>query len=87
MQAAIDAGAPVRPVALRYRLGDGSTTTTAAFLGTDTLLASVWRVVSARGLVVELTAAPLVEPAGARRRTVTTEVATLIRGRSVPVAH
>ena len=40
-QAAIDAGAPVRPVALRYRLADGSPTTAAAFVGDDTLIASV----------------------------------------------
>ncbi len=67
-QAAIDAGAPVRPVSLRYRLADGSPTTVAAFLGTDTLIASVLRVVSTRGLVVELAGAPLITPAEAPAR-------------------
>jgi 1-acyl-sn-glycerol-3-phosphate acyltransferase len=88
LQAAIDAGAPVRPVSLRYVLGDGTVTTAAAFVGADTLLASVWRVVSARGLTVELTAAPLLEPDGATtRRELTAEMAAMIRGRSVPVPH
>jgi 1-acyl-sn-glycerol-3-phosphate acyltransferase len=87
LQAAVDAGAPVRPVALRYVLGDGTVTTAAAFIGADTLLASVWRVVSARGLTVELTAAPLVEPAGLDRRELTSEIAARIKGRSVPVPH
>ena len=54
LQAAIDAGAAVRPVSLRYRLADGTATTVAAFVGDDTLLASVWRVVGTRGLTVEL---------------------------------
>jgi 1-acyl-sn-glycerol-3-phosphate acyltransferase len=70
-QAAIDAGAPVRPVALRYRLADGSLTTAAAFVGDDTLIASVLRVVSTRGLVVELVvsdpAPTSAEPRPARR--------------------
>ena len=50
-QAAIDAGASVRPVGLRYRLADGTPTTVAAFVGADTLFASVRRIVATRGLV------------------------------------
>ena len=87
LQAAVSAGAPVRPVSLRYVLGDGTVTTAAAFVGADTLFASVWRVVSARGLTVELAAAPLLEPDGADRRQLTAEMAARIRGRSVPVPH
>ena len=44
-QAAIDAGAPVVPVRLAFSI-DGAPTTVAAFLGQDTLLASVRRVVA-----------------------------------------
>ena len=44
---------------LRYRLADGTPTTVAAFVGDDTLFASVWRVVATRGLVVELEAEPV----------------------------
>jgi 1-acyl-sn-glycerol-3-phosphate acyltransferase len=68
-QAAIDAGAPVVPVRLAFSI-DGAPTTVAAFLGEDTLLASVRRVVAARGLTVELRAHPALHPGkGAARRT------------------
>jgi 1-acyl-sn-glycerol-3-phosphate acyltransferase len=53
-QAALDAGVPVQPVRLRYRLTGGAASTAPAFVGDDSLLASVWRVVSARGLVAEV---------------------------------
>lgn len=52
-QAAIDGGVPVRPIALRYRLADHAVTTWPAFVGDETLLESVRRTVSLRGLVVE----------------------------------
>ncbi|MEU9174578.1 lysophospholipid acyltransferase family protein [Streptomyces sp. NPDC048420] len=61
-QAALDAGVPVQPVSLRYRLVDGGASTAPAFIGDDSLLASVWRVVSARGLVAEVEVLPLIEP-------------------------
>jgi 1-acyl-sn-glycerol-3-phosphate acyltransferase len=54
-QAALDAGVPVRPVAIRYRLAGGEPTTAAAFVGDDTLLASLRRVVATRGLIAEVT--------------------------------
>ncbi|MFJ4200078.1 lysophospholipid acyltransferase family protein [Streptomyces sviceus] len=53
-QAALDAGVPVQPVSLRYRLVDGGSSTAPAFIGDDSLLTSVWRVVSARGLMAEV---------------------------------
>ncbi|MDH6605744.1 1-acyl-sn-glycerol-3-phosphate acyltransferase [Streptomyces sp. SAI-208] len=53
-QAALDAGVPVQPVSLRYRLTDGGSSTAPAFVGDDSLPASVWRVVSARGLTAEV---------------------------------
>jgi 1-acyl-sn-glycerol-3-phosphate acyltransferase len=61
-QAAIDAGAVIAPVTLTFRLADGRRTTAAAFLGADTLWASVRRVLRVRGLVVAATAAPAVHP-------------------------
>lgn len=67
LQASIDADAAVRPVALRYRLRDGTPTTVAAFLGDDTLLASAWRVLAARGLVVEVWVHPVLAPQDDRR--------------------
>ncbi len=52
-QAALDAGVPVQPMALRYRLG-GLSTTAAAFVGEDGLLFSLRRVLAADGLVAEV---------------------------------
>ncbi|MER6070334.1 lysophospholipid acyltransferase family protein [Streptomyces sp. NPDC001817] len=62
-QAALDAGVPVQPVGLRYRQDGGGPSTAAAFVGEDTLLASLWRVARARGLVAEVEILPLI-PAG-----------------------
>ncbi|MEU3885207.1 lysophospholipid acyltransferase family protein [Streptomyces sp. NPDC029041] len=53
-QAALDAGVPVQPVRLGYRLGDGRASTAPAYVGADTLLASLWRVTTARGLIAEV---------------------------------
>lgn len=62
-QAALDAGVPVQPVRLSYRLDGGRASTAPAFVGEDTLLASLWRVVSARGLVAEVEVQDVI-PAG-----------------------
>ncbi|MFE2297418.1 lysophospholipid acyltransferase family protein [Streptomyces sp. NPDC059445] len=62
-QAALDAGVPVQPVRIRYRSADGTASTAPAFVGEDSLLASLWRVVSARGLVAEVDLSPPL-PAG-----------------------
>jgi 1-acyl-sn-glycerol-3-phosphate acyltransferase len=80
-QAAIDAGAPVRPVTLRYRLADGNPTTAAAFVGDDTLVASVLRVIATRGIVVELVvgdAAPTDVLPRPQRRAMAAATASLI---------
>ena len=63
-QAALDAGAPVVPVAVRYRPRDGDRfDATAAFVGDDTLWSSLRRVLAVRGLVVEVVVAPAIGPA------------------------
>lgn len=51
-QAAIDGGVPVLPVALRYRLRDGTQTTAPSFIGDETIVDSVRRVAALRGLVL-----------------------------------
>lgn len=61
-QAALDADVPVQPVHLRYRMTEGSASTAPAFIGDDSLLASVWRVVLTRGLVAEVDVRPLIPP-------------------------
>ncbi|CAM5273633.1 lysophospholipid acyltransferase family protein [Streptomyces purpurascens] len=61
-QAALDAGAAVQPVHLRYRIAGGTTSTVPAFVGDDSLPASVWRVVSARGLVADVDVQDVIPP-------------------------
>ncbi|MGW2030743.1 MULTISPECIES: lysophospholipid acyltransferase family protein [Streptomyces] len=61
-QAALDAGVSVQPVGLRYRRQDGGPGTAAAFVGEDTLLASLWRVARTRGLVAEVEVRPVIPP-------------------------
>jgi 1-acyl-sn-glycerol-3-phosphate acyltransferase len=53
-QAALDAGVPVQPVRIGYRLSGGTATTAPAYVGEDTLMASLWRVATARGLIAEV---------------------------------
>lgn len=53
-QAAIDGGVPVLPVALRFRLRDGTATTAPSFVGEETIVDSVRRVAALRGLVLEV---------------------------------
>lgn len=68
-QAALDASVPVQPVHVRYRLaGHPDGTTAPAFVGDDTLLASLWRVASARGLTAEVRVLPLLAPGSAPDR-------------------
>ncbi|MFJ5840081.1 lysophospholipid acyltransferase family protein [Streptomyces shenzhenensis] len=62
-QAALDAGVPVQPVHLHYRVADGPASTAPAFVGEDTLFASMWRVATSRGLVAEVEVRPVI-PAG-----------------------
>ncbi|MEU6424663.1 lysophospholipid acyltransferase family protein [Microbispora sp. NPDC046973] len=62
-QAALDAGVPVRPVALRFTEGVGAhaaPSTRPSYVGDDTLLASVLRIVATRDLVAEVTVFPAV---------------------------
>jgi 1-acyl-sn-glycerol-3-phosphate acyltransferase len=66
-QAALDAGVPVQPVAIHYRTrgaaeGGGTADARAAFVGDDTLAASLRRVAAARGLVAEVTVLPPLPP-------------------------
>ncbi|MEV6957642.1 lysophospholipid acyltransferase family protein [Streptomyces sp. NPDC051207] len=61
-QAALDAGAPVQPVRIRYRCPDGTPSTRPAFVGEDTLLASVWRVATTPGLVAEVEVREAIRP-------------------------
>jgi 1-acyl-sn-glycerol-3-phosphate acyltransferase len=67
-QAAVEARAPVRPVVLRFVERDGAMCTAPAYVGDDTLLASLWRVVAVRNLVAEITLFPALSVPTASRR-------------------
>jgi 1-acyl-sn-glycerol-3-phosphate acyltransferase len=67
-QAAIDGGVPVRPIALRYRLADGRETSRPAFIGPESLVASLRRVAAVRGLVLEVHVCPEIAPGRADDR-------------------
>jgi 1-acyl-sn-glycerol-3-phosphate acyltransferase len=66
-QAALDAGVPVRPIVLRYRIG-GHVTTQPAFVGSDTLVDSIKRVLRVKGLVVEVHVLDEIAPGRAATR-------------------
>lgn len=61
-QAALDAGSPVVPVALSYADGDGVPDSSAAFVGVDTLVASLVRIAAARRMVLTVRVLPLQRP-------------------------
>ncbi|MFJ1735726.1 lysophospholipid acyltransferase family protein [Streptomyces sp. NPDC088254] len=80
-QAALDAGAPVQPVRIRYRAPGGAASTRPAFVGDDPLLASLWRVATARGLMAEVEVLPVIEPgAHPDRRRLAAEAGARVRG-------
>jgi 1-acyl-sn-glycerol-3-phosphate acyltransferase len=66
-QAALDAGVPVRPIVLRYRIGE-HVTTQPAFVGSDTLVDSIRRVLRVKGLVVEVHVLDEIAPGRAENR-------------------
>jgi 1-acyl-sn-glycerol-3-phosphate acyltransferase len=82
-QAALDAGVPVRPVAVTLRRG-GQIAQEAAFVGDQSLLSSVARVLQLSAVVCELTLLPTIPPNGDRallatRAGAAIEIATGIR--------
>lgn len=66
-QAAIDAGRPVQPLRLSYHHVDGSVSTAPAYIGDDTLLRSVYRLLRVRRTVACLRVESLQLPGGDRR--------------------
>lgn len=89
-QAAIDGGVPVLPVALRFRMADGTATTAPSFIGDEAIVDSVRRVARLRGLVLEVTVLDELAPGRAADRR---ELAALAEAavdavlRPAPVEH
>ncbi len=73
-QAALDAGVPVRPIVLRYRV-DGHVSTQPAFIGSDSLVDSIRRVLKIRGLTVEVHVLDEIAPGRAANRRELAELA------------
>jgi 1-acyl-sn-glycerol-3-phosphate acyltransferase len=82
VQAALNTGAPVVPVGLRYVDPDGEPSHAASFVGDTTFLASVWRITGHPVLSVEVHVLPAIVPAeGLTRQEVARRARTAIAGR------
>jgi 1-acyl-sn-glycerol-3-phosphate acyltransferase len=66
-QAAVDTGRPVQPLRLRYHHRDGSVSTIPAYIGDDTLLRSIGRLLAARRTVARVYVESLQLPGDDRR--------------------
>lgn len=68
LQAAVSVDAPLQPLALRYFTPQQRFAAAPAYVGDLHLLASVWRIVTARGLRAELRLLPVIESQAMDRR-------------------
>ncbi|MEP7057818.1 MAG: lysophospholipid acyltransferase family protein, partial [Caldimonas sp.] len=68
MQAAVAARVPAQPVALRFSDRHASFSAAAAYMGATSLVASLWRIACADGLVAHVTLLPPLEAARQDRR-------------------
>ncbi|BBX48900.1 lysophospholipid acyltransferase family protein [Mycobacterium cookii] len=82
-QAAVDTGRPVQPLRLRYHHRDGRTSTVPAFIGDDTLLRSIGRLMVARRTVARIYVESLQLP-GADRRELARRCQAAIRVPAAP---
>lgn len=84
-QAAIDAGRPVQPLRVSYHRRDGRPSTVAAYIGDDTLPASIRRLVLARRTEVRVRVESLQLP-GTDRRDLAARCEDLVRDRAAPLS-
>lgn len=84
LQAAITAGAPVQPIALRFSEPGSHLSAAVEFVGATTLVASMWRIARAEGIVAHVTLLPARPSAGADRRALAhalrTDIAACVEG-------
>ncbi|RJO75332.1 1-acyl-sn-glycerol-3-phosphate acyltransferase [Nocardia panacis] len=85
-QSAIDAGAPVQPVRLRYLDREETQCTVPGFVGVDTFASSARRVLATRGMTVEITLEPVEEP-GEDRRELARRCERAVRGAELHHGH
>jgi 1-acyl-sn-glycerol-3-phosphate acyltransferase len=79
-QPAIDAGATVQPLALRYVDNSGRRTDAAGYVGETSFLSSLWTIVSTPHMVAEMTFPRRIEAAGETRRTLAEKTEKAIAG-------
>jgi 1-acyl-sn-glycerol-3-phosphate acyltransferase len=86
-QAAVDAGRPVQPLRLTYHHRDGRPSTVPAYIGDDTLLSSICRLVKVRRTIVRVHVESLQLP-GTDRRDLAARCENAVRGAaSRPMGH
>ncbi|MBV9922996.1 MAG: 1-acyl-sn-glycerol-3-phosphate acyltransferase [Pseudonocardia sp.] len=83
-QAALDAQAPVRPVAITFWHADGAPARAAAFVGTQSLFDSILRVLRTPGMICEVTVLDDLAPTGDRRALARRAEAAIARATGVP---
>jgi 1-acyl-sn-glycerol-3-phosphate acyltransferase len=79
LQPVVDAQGHVQSIAIRYCHSDGTFSDAPAYIGETTFMASFWRVLGVRNLVVELTLPPPLAAAGRHRRELSQEAESAIR--------
>lgn len=68
LQAAIDADAPIHPLALRYQDAQGQLSLAPVYIGDTSLPASLWQMLRSEPLRVRLVITPTLNPEGCDRR-------------------
>lgn len=81
LQAAIASHSPVQPVALRFLEADGALSMSPIYVGDDTLLSSVWRMMCAQPVTAQLDFLPSVSTDGLDRRELAAQLQDLISAR------
>ena len=84
LQAAIATGTPIQPVVLRFSDAMQPFSPAVVYIGETTLLQSIWRVVSARGLCAHVELLPPVATAHADRRALAAHLHSLVAQRLTP---
>lgn len=78
LQPAVESGVPVFPAAIRYLDAEGNVTPAAAYVGEDSFMQSLKRILAERGLRVEVTFLPPIAVAGRTRNEVAREAERVI---------
>lgn len=84
LQAAIATGTPIQPVVLRFSDATQPFSPAVVYIGETTLLQSIWRVVSARGLCAHVELLPPVATTHADRRALAAHLQSMVAERLTP---